>query len=140
MTSSDDLDGGRFARSTNTDRYQTAAARCFEAWNATEPQAPGKAAAEAWAPDGRYTDPLVDVGGHAQITAVIAAAHQQFPDFDFRPLGATDGHHDTARFGWEPVNEADYSAPVAGFDVVTLSQNGRILRVPGFPDRIPAGA
>ncbi|WP_217551988.1 nuclear transport factor 2 family protein [Streptomyces sp. GbtcB6] len=126
--------------SVNTDRYQTAAARYFEAWNATEPEALGKAVAEAWAPEGGYTDPLADVVGHAQITAVIAAAHEQFPGFVFRPLGVVDGHHDTARFGWELVNEADGSAPVAGFDVVTLSEDGRILRVLGFLDRIPAGA
>ncbi|MFK0285975.1 nuclear transport factor 2 family protein [Streptomyces sp. NPDC090499] len=126
--------------SVNTDRYQTAAARYFEAWNATEPAALGKAVAEAWAPEGSYTDPLADVSGHAQITAVIAAAHEQFPGFVFRPLGAVDGHHDTARFGWELVNEAEGSAPVAGFDVVTLSEDGRILRVLGFLDRVPAGA
>ncbi|MER6272738.1 nuclear transport factor 2 family protein [Streptomyces sp900105755] len=126
--------------SANTDRYETAAARYFEAWNATEPEALGKAVAEAWAPEGGYTDPLADVSGHAQITAVIAAAHEQFPGFVFRPLGAVDGHHDTARFGWELVNEADGSAPVAGFDVVTLSEDGRILRVLGFLDRVPAGA
>ncbi|MFD8810375.1 nuclear transport factor 2 family protein [Streptomyces sp. NPDC059627] len=126
--------------SVNTDRYQTAAARYFEAWNATEPEALGKAVAAAWAPEGSYTDPLADVAGHAQITAVIAAAHEQFPGFVFRPLGVTDGHHDTARFGWELVSEADGSAPVAGFDVVTLSEDGRILRVLGFLDRVPAGA
>ncbi|MEV5955749.1 nuclear transport factor 2 family protein [Streptomyces sp. NPDC051987] len=126
--------------SANTDRHQTAAARYFEAWNATEPEALAKAVAEAWTPEGGYTDPLADVTGHAQITAVIAAAHEQFPGFVFRPLGVVDGHHDTARFGWELVNEADGSAPVAGFDVVTLSEDGRILRVLGFLDRVPAGA
>ncbi|MFJ9709037.1 nuclear transport factor 2 family protein [Streptomyces sp. NPDC101234] len=126
--------------SVNTDRYQTAAARYFEAWNATGPEALGKAVAEAWAPEGGYTDPLADVSGHAQITAVIAAVHEQFPGFVFRPLGAVDGHHDTARFGWELVNEADDSAPVAGFDVVTLNEEGRIRQVLGFLDRVPAGA
>ncbi|MGW2964858.1 nuclear transport factor 2 family protein [Streptomyces sp. NPDC001220] len=126
--------------SVNTDRYQTAAARYFEAWNATGPEALSKAVAEAWAPEGSYTDPLADVSGHAQITAVIAAAHEQFPGFVFRPLGAVDGHHDTARFGWELVNEADGSAPVAGFDVVTLSEDGRIRQVLGFLDRVPTGA
>ncbi|MEU9454013.1 nuclear transport factor 2 family protein [Streptomyces sp. NPDC048277] len=126
--------------SVNTDRHQTAAARYFEAWNATEPEAQSKAVAEAWAPEGTYTDPLADVAGHAQITAVIAAAHEQFPGFVFRPLGAVDGHHDTARFGWELVNEADGSAPVAGFDVVTLDEEGRIRQVLGFLDRVPASA
>ncbi|MER7918271.1 MULTISPECIES: nuclear transport factor 2 family protein [unclassified Streptomyces] len=126
--------------SVNTERYETAAARYFEAWNATEPEALRKAVAAAWAADGSYTDPLADVRGHEGVAAVIAAAHEQFPGFAFRPLGAVDGHHDIARFGWELVNEADGSAPVAGFDVVTLDGEGRIRHVMGFLDRVPEGA
>ncbi|MGW4889218.1 nuclear transport factor 2 family protein [Streptomyces sp. CL12] len=126
--------------SVNTERYETAAARYFEAWNATEPEALRKAVAAAWAADGSYTDPLADVRGHEGVAAVIAAAHEQFPGFVFRPLGTVDGHHDTARFGWELVNEADGSAPVAGFDVVTLDGEGRIRQVLGFLDRVPEGA
>ncbi|WP_225833659.1 nuclear transport factor 2 family protein [Streptomyces sp. NK08204] len=126
--------------SVNTDRYEIAAARYFEAWNATQPEAITKAVAAAWTADGGYTDPLADVQGHEQIAAVIAAVHEQFPGFVFRPLGAVDGHHDTARFAWELVNEADGSAPVAGFDVVTLDDEGRIRQVLGFLDRVPAGA
>ncbi|GGS60528.1 nuclear transport factor 2 family protein [Streptomyces cinerochromogenes] len=123
-----------------TERHENAAARYFEAWNATGPEAVAKAVAAAWAPDGGYTDPLADVRGHEQIAAVITAAHEQFPGFVFRPLGAVDGHHDTARFGWELVNEADGSAPVAGFDVITLDAEGRIQQVLGFLDRVPADA
>lgn len=127
--------------SVNTDRYESAAARYFEAWNATEPEALKKAVAEAWTADGGYTDPLCDVRGHEGIAAVISAAHEQFPGFVFRPLGAVDGHHDTARFGWELVNEAGGgSAPVAGFDVVTLDEAGRIRQVLGFLDRVPTSA
>ncbi|MFI8236894.1 nuclear transport factor 2 family protein [Streptomyces sp. NPDC085866] len=122
---------------TNTNSYDSAVARYFEAWNATEPEALKKAVAAAWTADGSYTDPLAEVRGHDQIAAVIAAAHEQFPGFAFRPLGAVDGHHDTARFGWELVNEADGSAPVAGFDVITLDGEGRIRQVLGFLDRLP---
>ncbi|MFE2103753.1 MULTISPECIES: nuclear transport factor 2 family protein [unclassified Streptomyces] len=121
----------------NTNSYDSAVARYFEAWNATEPEALKKAVAAAWTTDGGYTDPLADVRGHDRIAAVIAAAHEQFPGFAFRPLGAVDGHHDTARFGWELVNEADGSAPVAGFDVITLDGEGRIRQVLGFLDRLP---
>ncbi|MFG3009841.1 nuclear transport factor 2 family protein [Streptomyces cinerochromogenes] len=129
-----------------TDRHENAAARYFAAWNAAGPEAIAKAVAAAWAPDGGYTDPLADVRGHEQIAAVIAAAHEQFPGFVIRPLGAVDGHHDTARFGWELVNEAGGtpsgggSAPVAGFDVITLDAEGRIRQVLGFLDRVPADA
>ncbi|MBE8470189.1 nuclear transport factor 2 family protein [Streptomyces justiciae] len=126
--------------SANTERYDSAVARYFEAWNAVDQETLTKAVAAAWAPEGSYTDPLVDVSGHEQIAAVIAAAHEQFPGFVFYPTGVVDGHHDTARFSWELVNEADGSAPVAGFDVITLDEQGRIRSVLGFLDRVPAGA
>ena len=126
--------------SANTERHESAVARYFEAWNAGDGDELTKAVAAAWAADGTYTDPLADVRGHEQIAAVISAAHEQFPGFSFRPTGAVDGHHATARFGWELVSEADGSAPVAGFDVITLDDEGRIRDVYGFLDRVPAGA
>ncbi|WP_030325774.1 nuclear transport factor 2 family protein [Streptomyces sp. NRRL B-3229] len=124
----------------NTDRYENAVARYFEAWNAREPEARTKAVAAAWTAGGTYTDPLADVVGHDGIAAVIAAAHEQFPGFAFRLTGVVEGHHDTARFCWELVNETDGSAPVAGSDVITLADDGRIGTVLGFLDRLPAGA
>ncbi|GHB32948.1 nuclear transport factor 2 family protein [Streptomyces umbrinus] len=126
--------------SANQDRYETAVARYFEAWNAGGEEALTKAVTAAWTADGTYTDPLADVRGHEGIAAVIAGAHEQFPGFEFRLTGAVDGHHDLARFGWELVAVADGSAPVAGFDVITLSDDGRIRSVHGFLDRVPAGA
>lgn len=119
-------------------RYADAVARYFEAWNATGEDALGKAVAGAFTEEGRYTDPLADVAGHEGIAAVIAGAHEQFPGFAFRPLGDVEGHHDIARFGWELVAVADGSAPVAGFDVVRLAEDGRIRSVLGFLDRVPA--
>lgn len=124
--------------SANQDRYATAVARYFDAWNAGGEEALTKAVTAAWTADGTYTDPLADVRGHDGIAAVIAAAHDQFPGFEFRLTGAVDGHHDLARFGWELVAVADGSAPVAGFDVITLGDDGRIRSVHGFLDRVPA--
>jgi hypothetical protein len=124
----------------NTDRYENAVSRYFEAWNAREPKARTKAVAAAWAVGGGYTDPLADVVGHEQIAGVIAAAHEQFPGLVFRLAGTVDGHHDTARFSWELVSEVDGSAPVAGSDVITLAGDGRIRTVLGFLDRVPDGA
>ncbi|MFG2780387.1 nuclear transport factor 2 family protein [Streptomyces prunicolor] len=126
--------------SVNTDRYESAVARYFEAWNAGEPEALAKAVAAAWSVEGTYSDPLASVTGHTEIAGLIAGAHEQFPGFAFRLLGAVDGHHNTARFAWELVSGADSSAPVAGFDVITLDGDGRIRSVLGFLDRVPAGA
>lgn len=119
-------------------QYENAAARYIQAWNTADPEERAKAVAATWTEDGSYTDPLAEVAGHEGIAAVIAAAQAQFPGFAFRLAGAVDGHHDTARFGWELVSVADGSAPVAGFDVVTLAADGRIRSVSGFLDRVPA--
>ncbi|GES28970.1 nuclear transport factor 2 family protein [Streptomyces angustmyceticus] len=119
-------------------RYEAAVARYFEAWNASGEGASGKAVAAAFGEDVTYTDPLVDVAGHEGLAAAIAGAHAQFPGFEFRRSGGVDGHHDMARFGWELVSVADGSAPVAGFDVVRLGEDGRIRSVCGFLDRVPA--
>ncbi|MFD9632272.1 nuclear transport factor 2 family protein [Streptomyces violascens] len=121
-------------------RYETAVARYFEAWNAGSAEGIAKAVAAAWTEDGSYTDPLAEVAGHEAVAAVIAGAHAQFPGFEFRLLGAVDGHHDIARFGWELVSADDGSAPVAGFDVIALAEDGRIRSVAGFLDRVPATA
>ncbi|MER5836046.1 nuclear transport factor 2 family protein [Streptomyces sp. NPDC002130] len=126
--------------SATADRHEDAVARYFEAWNADDPAARAKAVAAAWTEDGTYTDPLADVSGHEGIAAVIAAAREQFPGFEFRLTGGVDGHHDIARFSWELVSAADGSAPVAGSDVIALDGQGRIRAVLGFLDRVPAGA
>ncbi|GAA3506211.1 nuclear transport factor 2 family protein [Streptomyces prasinosporus] len=125
---------------THTHRYADAVARYFEAWNADGAEARAGAVAEAWTPDGGYTDPFADVAGHEAITAVITAAHERFPGFVFRLAGDVDGHHDTARFSWELVSTADGSAPVAGSDVILLDAEDRIRTVLGFLDRVPEGA
>ncbi|AYG79443.1 hypothetical protein DWB77_01557 [Streptomyces hundungensis] len=121
-------------------RYGTAVARYFEAWNAGSGEQIAKAVAAAWVEDGTYTDPLADVAGHDAIAAVIGGARAQFPGFSFRLLGEVDGHHDIARFGWELVSAADGTAPVAGSDVITLAEDGRIRAVAGFLDRVPPTA
>ncbi|MFD9795857.1 nuclear transport factor 2 family protein [Streptomyces sp. NPDC059070] len=122
-------------------RYETAVARYFEAWNATGPAEDAvKAVGAALTEDGTYTDPVADVTGHTALAEVIAGAHALFPGHEFRLEGAVDGHHDTARFRWELVSLADGSAPVAGSDVITLAADGRIATVLGFLDRVPPTA
>jgi len=119
--------------------HEKAVERYLAAWNAAEPSATAAAVAAAWADDGGYTDPLASVTGHQEIFGLIGAVQAQFPGHRFRLVGAVDGHHDVARFGWELV-AADGTAPVAGFDVLTLDPDGRIRSVIGFLDRVPAAA
>ncbi|MGW9042591.1 nuclear transport factor 2 family protein [Streptomyces lydicus] len=122
------------------ERYAAAVERYFAAWNAGTAETIAKAVAVAFDEGATYTDPLVDVAGHEGLAAVIAGAQEQFPGFAFRQVGDVDGHHDLVRFGWELVSAADGSAPVAGFDVARLGEDGRIRSVSGFLDRVPAAA
>ncbi|MFE7463814.1 nuclear transport factor 2 family protein [Streptomyces sp. NPDC057499] len=117
--------------------YDEAVQRYFTAWNATGEEETAKAVAAAFTEDATYTDPLAELSGHDGLVALIGGAQQQFPGFEFRPTGSPDGHHTLARFGWELVSVADGSAPVAGSDVITLADDGRIASVSGFLDRVP---
>ncbi|OAR26977.1 polyketide cyclase [Streptomyces sp. ERV7] len=122
-------------------RYETAVAHYFEAWNTTGSAGElAKAVEAAWSENGTYTDPMGDVAGYEAIAGYIAGAHAQFPGYAYRLEGAVDGHHDVIRFRWELVSVADGSAPVAGSDVVTLAGDGRVASVIGFLDRVPPTA
>ncbi|MEU6937398.1 nuclear transport factor 2 family protein [Streptomyces rubiginosohelvolus] len=118
--------------------YDETVQRYFAAWNTTGSEERAKAVAAAFTDDAGYTDPLADVRGHEGLAALIGGVHEQFPGFLFTLTGTPDGHHDLVRFSWELVSSADGSAPVAGFDVARLAEDGRISSVSGFLDRVPA--
>ncbi|WP_441249474.1 nuclear transport factor 2 family protein [Kitasatospora sp. McL0602] len=128
-----------FTASAHDDAARTdAVQRYFAAWNATSQEELEKAVAAAFTEDATYTDPLAEVRGHEGLAAVISGAQQQFPGFGFVRTGTPDGHHNLVRFTWDLVSKADNSAPAAGFDVVTLADDGRISSVSGFLDRLPS--
>jgi hypothetical protein len=113
------------------------AQRYLDAWNETDPAARRAAMAGVFTDDVRYTDPLADADGRDALDATIAAVQQQFPGFVFRLAGTPDAHHDQVRFSWE-LGPADQDAPIAGSDVAVVDGSGRIRRVLGFLDRVPA--
>jgi SnoaL-like domain len=124
--------------------YQDVTASYLAVWNETDPAAREGLAAKLFTEDVRYTDPLLDVQGVAALAAAIGAAQRQFPGWRFRGAGPADGHHNQVRFGWElgpadtgPADAGPDAAPVAGFDVAVLSDDGRISLVLGFLDRVP---
>jgi SnoaL-like domain len=117
--------------------FEQLAAAYVAMWNAQDPAERRELVDALCAPEVRYTDPLCDVSGAADLAATIAAVQEQFPGFAFTLLGAVDGHHDQARFGWE-LGPAGVPAPVAGFDVVMTDEAGKVTRVLGFLDRVPS--
>ncbi len=111
--------------------------RYLAIWNERDAGARRAAVDGLCAEDATYTDPLVDVAGRDAIDAVIGAVQQRFPDFVFRLAGDVDAHHDLARFTWE-LGPEDGEAVVVGFDVAVLTGDGRIGKVHGFLDKVPA--
>jgi hypothetical protein len=114
-------------------------ARYLAAWNETDPAARVTALAELCTPGVRYTDPLAEVTGTHALSELIGAVQSQFAGFGFTAYGPVDGHHQQVRFRWELGPEGG-DAPVAGFDVAELADDGRISRVLGFLDRVPAAS
>lgn len=111
-------------------------AQYLEIWNTTDAAARKAAIARVFTDEPGYVDPLMDVTGRDAIDAGIAAVQAQFPGLEFRLAGPIDAHHDQVRFTWE-LGPADGAALVIGFDVAVLEQ-GRIDRVYGFLDQVPA--
>ncbi|MFC4150135.1 nuclear transport factor 2 family protein [Micromonospora mangrovi] len=110
--------------------------RYIESWNETEPAQRRLLIDEVWAEDGRYTDPLAVVEGRDAIAALIGAVQGQFPGLRFS-LGPVDAHHDIARFTWA-LGAPGAEPLVVGFDVAVFAEDGRIARVHGFLDKVPA--
>ena len=110
----------------------------LDAWNETDADRRARLLREHWVDDARYVDPLMRGDGLQQIDALIAAVHARFPGFRFALVNGADGHGDHVRFSWS-LGPADGEAPIGGSDVVEL-RNGRIARVIGFLDRVPATA
>ncbi len=101
------------------------------AWNATDPDERRALVARHWAPDARMVDPLVDVTGHAELEAVFARFHDEYPGCSFRRTGGHDGHHDLVRWGWEMLGP-EGGRVLDGIDVATIGPDGRLVHVIGF--------
>ncbi|MEB3034901.1 nuclear transport factor 2 family protein [[Mycobacterium] nativiensis] len=119
--------------------FDDLAQRYIDAWNESDPTVRRAAVDALFSADASYVDPLAVAQSPEAIAATIAAVQGQFPGFVFRLLGPVDAHHDQARFRWElgPANE---EAPIVGFDVVVTDGAGRIQKVMGFLDKVPAAA
>jgi hypothetical protein len=107
------------------------------AWNETDAAARSKKVAEVFAEEVEYTDPLASVHGHAELSALMGGAQEQFAGLSFRLAGEPDAHHDVVRFAWELAPDGG-EALVVGFDVALIAPDGRIGAVAGFLDKVPA--
>jgi len=107
-------------------------------WNETDADARRAGISRIFADDATYTDPLVDVSGHAGINAVIAATQGEFAGFTFKLLIPVDSNHNIARFSWELIPSGGSESIAGGSDVAVFDESGRIANVYGFLDKMPA--
>jgi hypothetical protein len=116
----------------------TIARNYLQAWNETDPELRGRLLRKSWTSDARYVDPLMSGDGLEQVDGLIAGVHQRFPGSRFALVGQPDGHGEHVRFSWS-LGPAGVAPPIEGSDVVELD-GGRIRRVIGFLDKVPATA
>jgi SnoaL-like domain len=102
------------------------------AWNETDEARRLELVTRAWAPDATYVDPLMSGEGHRGITAMIAAAQQQFPGHRFELSFGPDAHNDKVRFAWSLYGPDGGDAVAAGADFGALAGDGRLESVTGF--------
>jgi len=117
-----------------TDAAQIAQ-RYIDSWNETDADRRAGLLAALWTEDARYVDPMMAGQGRAQIDALIAGVHQQFPGFRFALSGKADGYGDKVRFSWTLGPDGQSLVEGTDFGVV---ENGRLSAVTGFLDKVPA--
>lgn len=116
--------------------YDNIAQRYIDTWNEKDVGKRRALIDELYVADVEFTDPLVDIRGTEAVDAMVAGAQEQFAGLEFG-LGPVDGHHDIARFTWTLGAPGAAELLVIGFDVITV-EDGRIGRVQGFLDKVPA--
>jgi hypothetical protein len=100
-------------------------------WNETDGGRRHELIERAWAPAGRYADPLQEAEGHTALSEMAAAIQGHYPGHTFRRTSGVDVHHDGVRFDWELAGP-DGSVVVAGLDVGVLDADGRLRSIIGF--------
>jgi len=115
---------------------ETIAKNYIAAWNEAEPARRHERVEAAFAADIRYHDPIMQGDGHDGIGALIEGVHKQFPGFRFSLKGKPDGFGDHIRFSWG-LGPDGSEAVIEGTDFCVI-EGGRLKRVTGFLDKVPA--
>ena len=117
--------------------FDSVVERYLAAWNETDPTARRRVIDDLFAAEVRYVDPVAAVDGRDALDGLIGAVQQQFPGLVFSSDGPVDAHHEQGRFTWR-LGLPGEEPLVIGFDVAELDEDGRIRRVLGFLDKVPA--
>jgi hypothetical protein len=102
-------------------------------WNDTDDGSRRSRLSSGWAPEARYSDPMMCADGLEDVAAMIAGTRTKFPGHTFVLRRVPDGHGSFVRFSW--TLEMESGAVVGGgTDIVRLNDDGRVAEVIGFLD------
>lgn len=88
--------------------------RYIASFNETDPARRHGLITGLFTSDGGYTDPHVDLSGHAQIEEFVVTTQASFPGFRFSLGSPVDAHHAQARFTWH-ATAPEAAEPVRRF-------------------------
>lgn len=106
-------------------------------WNATDKEQRREIAATALTEDAVLLYPTFEAHGRADVLAVGERFHEDMPGAQIVVTSGVEHHHNWARVAWRMVN-ADGSAGPDGQSVGELADDGRLHRVIGFRNPLPA--
>ena len=125
----------RSERSSSSSCFSSCPKSTREAsWNESDAAVRTRLVEQAWAEQGRYLDPLLDLTGHEALATLAPVLEQHYPGHRIGRTGDVDQHHNVFRFTWE-LTGPDGAVVIAGVDVGVLADDGRISAIAGFFDQ-----
>jgi hypothetical protein len=100
------------------------------AWSEPDPAERRRLLEAVWDEHGRYTDPISDAAGRAELDALIGAFLNRNPGARFSLNDTPDHHHGYVRFFWTLRFANGRELP--GMDYGEVSSEGKLTRIVGF--------
>jgi hypothetical protein len=114
----------------STPELETLLRQYVAAWSEPDPAERRRLLAAVWDEDGRYTDPLSEAAGRAELDGLIAGFLRRNPGAHFALSAPPDHHHGFVRFYWT-LRFAN-GRELAGMDYGEVSADGKLSRIVGF--------
>lgn len=112
------------------------AANYIATWNETDADKRAALIDRHWSGTPHYVDPLMSASNAEELSRTIGAVQDRFPGFRFTLITRPNGHADYVRLTWGLGPEGRETV-IEGSDFIE-TRNGRIDRVVGFLDKMPA--
>jgi hypothetical protein len=112
--------------------------RYIDVWNETDAEKRRALITQTFTEGTHFIDPLQEAEGQSGIETLVKGVQEKFSQYRFRRVGQADAFRDRVRFRWELAPEGgDVFVDGTDFGVIV---EGRLHRVTGFFDRVPAAA